>query len=182
METELLFGYIPAHGRLALDIGANEGCWSRELAVHFDEVHAYEPQPGLTSAPENVLVFNSAVGRRSGTAQLKRYGNTAHATIVEREDVGYGSLLALDEVDLIALDDYYDGSVDFLKIDVEGAEVDVLLGARSLIAQGRPTIVVEIHSAEARRHVIGLLDGYELTVIPNPVAPNDPRYCWIYAQ
>lgn len=182
MERSLLFDCIPARGRLALDIGANEGFWSRELAGRFEEVHAYEPQPGLTSAPENVLIFNIAVGASSGEAVLKRYGDSAHATIVEREDVGYGPLLATDVVDLIALDDYYGDDVSFVKIDVEGAEVDVLRGARKMLARSLPTLLVEIHSAQARRQVVELMGDYIYSVIPNPIAPADPRYCWIYAH
>jgi FkbM family methyltransferase len=182
MEADLLFWYIPEHGRLALDIGANEGFWSRELAEHFDLVHAYEPQLGLTSAPENVQVFNSAVGRTSGRAMLKRYADSGHATIVEREDAGYGPLVAAEEVDLIALDDYYGGDVDFLKIDVEGAEVGVIRGAQVMLAQAHPPLVVEIHSVQARAQVLELLSSYRNTVIANPLAPNDQRYCWIYAH
>ena len=183
MEQDLLFGYIPERGRLALDVGANEGFWSRELSEHFDWVHAFEPQRGLTSAPGNVLVFNSAVGRCSTTTVLKRYGDSGHATIVEREDVGYGPVVALDNVPLVALDDCpYGSEVDFVKIDVEGAEVDVLRGARSMLDQAHPTLVVEIHSALAREQVLELLGGYECEIIPNPVAPADPRYCWIYAH
>ena len=41
VEAELLFPLIPESGRFAVDVGANTGVWSRELARRFDTgIHA----------------------------------------------------------------------------------------------------------------------------------------------
>lgn len=49
---------------------------------------------------------------------------------------------------------------DLIKVDVEGAEVGVLDGARSILAERRPHIVVETHSAELERQCAQQLTGH----------------------
>ena len=52
------------------------------------------------------------------------------------------------DVVAITLDEYLGGRrVDIIKIDVEGAEVDVLLGAQETLAQWGPTLLIEVHHA-----------------------------------
>lgn len=76
---------------------------------------------------------------------------------------------------------------DFVKIDVEGAEYDVLRGARRVIRQVAPRFVIEVHSEELERCCRSLLlsEGYRLRVIPRssflpehrPLAHNQ----WLHA-
>jgi FkbM family methyltransferase len=57
------------------------------------------------------------------------------------------------EVQAVSLDEYTCAfpAPDFLKCDVEGAEVEVFRGARRLLSEKRPGILCEIHSEENRR-------------------------------
>jgi FkbM family methyltransferase len=57
------------------------------------------------------------------------------------------------EVQAVSLDEYTSAfpAPDFLKCDVEGAEVEVFRGARRLLAEKRPGILCEMHSEENRR-------------------------------
>jgi len=181
LEASLLFGYLPAHGRLAVDVGANTGFWTRELAARYDTVHAYEPQAGITGVGENAEVFNFAIGANGGQAEFRLYRNNEHASLLDRPD-DYGPLAGTLTVPLYALDDLYTDDVDFVKVDVEGSEVDVLRGAQRLMKSCRPTFMVEIHGLANRRQVLELLRGYDTTIIPNPVPGADPDYCWIHAS
>ena len=59
-------------------------------------------------------------------------------------------------VDCISLDDWFTNfsqseSVDLLKIDVEGAELDILKGATNFIARFRPDLVIEVHPSHLTR-------------------------------
>jgi hypothetical protein len=46
------------------------------------------------------------------------------------------------------LDEFVDQEIDFIKIDVEGAEVDVIRGAKQLIHTRKPMLVIELHNTE----------------------------------
>jgi hypothetical protein len=82
------------------------------------------------------------------------------------EDAGRASI----RVPAITVDDYVGSTgraVDFLKIDVEGAEGSVLAGATATIHRFHPTMVVELHDYEIHgtsHPVIGQLTalGYQI--------------------
>ena len=50
---------------------------------------------------------------------------------------------------------------DIIKIDVEGAELDVLKGARTTIEKYKPKIFLSIHSEKLERDCIDFLSGYK---------------------
>ena len=57
----------------------------------------------------------------------------------------------------------------FIKIDVDGAEMDVFESGRTLLAEHKPMILLETHSAELERQCQAFLEGlgYRCTIIPN---------------
>jgi FkbM family methyltransferase len=73
-------------------------------------------------------------------------------------DRGLGHVVSGPGADTIrinstSLDDYVraSGSPDFIKCDVEGAEIEVFRGAQELLTSGRPGILCEMHGQESRR-------------------------------
>lgn len=132
----------------AIDIGANIGLWSRVLARRFKFVSAFEPNPETEEAfwanvhhpDENhgqVVYHRCALGAHDG---LVRLNNTLRSTAFTRvqED---GALLAK----MHRLDTFVDrfGKVDFIKIDVEGFEYEVVRGAVETINRNKPVIIIE---------------------------------------
>ena len=79
-------------------------------------------------------------------------------------------------VPCVTLDDLWEGAgrpwVSFAKIDVEGAEDDVLRGALGMIAACRPTLIVEVHGQQRVSHLVALLPGYEGEAVPRFVSWN----------
>jgi len=78
-----------------------------------------------------------------------------------------------------------------LKIDVEGCELDVLHGARSLLESGSCLLVVETHSVELERDCVAFLEelGYKTQVIDNawyrvliPESRPLPHNRWLSAE
>ena len=47
-------------------------------------------------------------------------------------------------IEVASLDDLIEGPVDFIKIDVEAMELDVLMGARTIVDRDRPIIFIEV--------------------------------------
>ena len=76
-------------------------------------------------------------------------------------DRGLGHVVPADSGDTIrvsaaSLDEYTSSHAapDFLKCDVEGAEVEVFRGARQLLKEKRPGIICEMHSEENQRALL----------------------------
>ena len=73
---------------------------------------------------------------------------------VENEPQIYGDST---EIKIVPLDDFIDENPTLIKLDVEGAEVDALIGAARMLRQCRPKIFIEVHT-----QFIGKF-GYNLT-------------------
>lgn len=142
---------------VALDIGAHVGLWSQPLAKYFMRVIAFEPVTELaecwrlnTVKFSNVSLHQIALGARadmvSMTYTADNSGNT-HVTADTAEGPrSVVQMLPLDEVELGGLD------VDFIKIDTEGYEHDILRGGERLIKKCRPVILVEQKPGNAERY------------------------------
>jgi FkbM family methyltransferase len=87
-------------------------------------------------------------------------------------DRGHGHIVNLSakntiEVEAVPLDVYANELpvLDFIKCDVEGAEIEVFRGAQKLLREKRPIILCEMHSDENRRAIVGELValGYRCT-------------------
>jgi FkbM family methyltransferase len=143
---------LPRDG-VFLDVGANVGLHTLAIAHHVSEggaVVAFEPHP----VNYRLLVHNleqnhlrHVVAENFGLAEA-----AATLTGTARAGGGNWSLASQGEyrfeVRLIPLDDYLRDQplprLDLMKIDVEGAEVRVLRGARQTIARFHPLIVFEV--------------------------------------
>lgn len=173
-------------GMQVLDIGANIGYFtmlSASLVGPSGGVFAIEPNPDSVklleasrreNGYENVRIFQVAAGRAPGLLVLNRASSNAMTSAVP-EAVSH--LVRSTTVPSFRIDDLVpsDVKIDFIKIDVEGAEYNALLGARALIARSRPTIVSEfspktmpgISGIDGMGYLRFLLDdlGYQLSVI-----------------
>ncbi|MFZ9759944.1 MAG: FkbM family methyltransferase [Candidatus Kapaibacteriota bacterium] len=136
------------------DIGANMGWYSimsSRLARH-GEVHAFEPVPFIYQKFKNNIALNSedgiianniALGReKSGSIAMHTFEGLYH---------GHSSMSTLNRSDyttvhvpMTTLDAYCDekgiGRIDFIKMDTEGAEMEVLAGAKQLMCGSFPPI------------------------------------------
>jgi len=128
---------------VALDIGANIGLWSRDLALHFAQVIAFEPVSDFRDcliknvANNNIDIRPYALGPEDTTIDMVvTNGNTGHSH-VDNNTIGNGS------IDMHKLDSLEFDAVDYIKIDCEGYELSILQGAKQTIKKHRPVIVVE---------------------------------------
>jgi FkbM family methyltransferase len=169
-------------GDAFFDVGANIGYHTLLAAGRGAFVHAFEPHPRLaTNAKANIkmnglekmVVFKEcAIGRSVETASLflaeSPNEDVKHSMI--QENSGQKSI----KVPVITLDGYFrDANCKapaLIKIDVEGFEARVLDGARGLISEFRPAIIIETadrladHIGESARAVTGRIfkSGYRI--------------------
>lgn len=144
-EVARLPEWVRADG-VSLDIGANYGPYTYALARLSSQVHAFEPNPACARVlrewdRSNVTVHEIALSDRDGTAHLQvptidGAPRTTQGSI-QRQGAGL-------EVQTRCLDDLSLDRVDFVKVDVEGHELPVVLGARATFASHRPVILMEI--------------------------------------
>jgi len=148
-------------GMTALDIGANVGSYALLLGQWVGmggSVHAFEPAPVAYDGLVRHIVLNdlrrvvhpvcSAVGAKTSTASLALAGTHGESRLValQPSDRRQGTI----DVPVTTIDEYcgrLNLNPGFIKIDVEGAELDVLRGARETIRRcGRNLgLFVEMH-------------------------------------
>lgn len=143
--------YYINKGSTVLDIGANFGAHTFHFSNVAGKVIAFEPQLELyrmlngslaLQHRSNVFAMNVAVGETGGT------GGTINCPSMNfMLPNNFGGVSLLEEwsgrVSLMAIDSIGLDSCDFIKIDVEGMELQVLKGAESTIMRNRPIISVE---------------------------------------
>jgi|CXWL01.1.fsa_nt_gi FkbM family methyltransferase len=159
-SVAVLDALLPQGGRM-VDCGANVGTFTIASALKVGtagQVTAFEPDRRtaelLTTNVERhrvgsiVNVREEAVGRLSGTMNFNEYANDVVSGLVECPHDHSGPLVATRTVTVVTLDAAISGSVDFVKIDVEGLEVDLLDGAAGLLARSANVcVLVELNPA-----------------------------------
>lgn len=180
-QVELARALTP--GSVFFDIGANVGFYTllgSKLVGPTGRVHAFEPLPNnlaalrrhmALNACSNVFVHDVAVSDRNGEARFSIADSNAMGHLAESGELA---------VRTVALDDFAlnDGqrTPTCLKIDVEGAEGQVLRGAARLLRTARPLVFLATHGRAAHEESIALLRdaAYEISGIAGrPVADTD---------
>lgn len=151
IELSLLDKIVPDDA-VTVDVGANCGLYTRELARLSRHVHAFEPSRQMAdilrhTSAANVEVHEIALSDREGEADLlipQGDQGAVHglASLEPQVAVSAKSCFAL-HVSLARLDTVIREDVAFVKIDVEGHELSVLNGAVGLLERSQPVFLVE---------------------------------------
>lgn len=140
---------------VVLDVGANFGIYSVLIAASSkaSQVHSFEPvrhtatllhtNAERNSVRDRITINNVAVGSEPGNLLIT---SDRYAGNYLLQNTSYGG--SFQEVPVIRLDDYVLEKgiqrIDFIKCDVEGAELLVMKGAHRLLSSMRPIIMLEI--------------------------------------
>ena len=193
-EVEAVFRSVLRPGMAVIDIGANIGFFtmlSAALVGPAGAVLAIEPNPANARLLEasrrlngfaHVTPAQVAAGRGIGLLML----NTTHSNGTTAEPgVDQDQLLAANTVPCVPVDTLAAGwpvaRVGLIKVDVEGAEYNALLGAAGVVARDRPVIISKfspdlmpgISGIDGPGYLGWLLgQGYQLSVIRTDGAPD----------
>lgn len=137
--------YLNGEG-IALDIGANNGITGSILSCFSSQVHMFEANPDMekhirisNNGNQNITVVMKAVSNLLGKVKVYPAG-VNNMTLVPRErDKGI-------DVECITIDSYCTSNELFpkiIKIDVEGVDSEVILGAKSTIEKCKPYLFLE---------------------------------------
>lgn len=153
-------------GNVFIDIGGNVGMWTAELVDLYDSVMFVEPSSiAMSKAKDRIQQKCSELGISSSRVQFfKNVVSTQPGTVTiqsSTEDSGnftmfgaelYGDtdvVMSESDIPAITLDSFMDqikeGDRVLIKVDTEGADIDVLLSGQNLIRRFRPEIFLEVH-------------------------------------
>lgn len=167
-----LFQQRIAAGATVFDVGAHVGYYTvlaSVLAGPRGRVFAFEPNPANHSflqrhvalnGLDNVMIENAAVSDRNGTASFA-FGTGSGTGRLDSS----GTL----HVRTIRLDDFCSERgvhPQVLKIDVEGAELDVLRGAAAVITANHPVIFLSTHGPQVHADCLHWLRARQYTLEP----------------
>ena len=128
--------------RNAIDVGAHVGFWLKDMCNEFKHVYAFEPIDEVREClfenikAKNYTCFTSGLGNEMA---IKKVNYNPEAT-----GNTYVSENGNKEISIKKLDTFYLPDIDYIKIDAEGYEIEVLKGGTKLIEMYKPFIHVEI--------------------------------------
>jgi FkbM family methyltransferase len=147
VEPELDLARLTANDPLKtiFDVGGNFGQTATRFAVAYPGVaiYTFEPVPSSFEKLQkairghaSVKPFNIALGDQAGTGSINLTDSAGSNTLLENQSSHNSVDIKIDTVDAVARAQGVD-TIDLLKIDVEGYELQVLKGAEGLLSQGR---------------------------------------------
>jgi FkbM family methyltransferase len=155
-------GFVPGPRDVVIDAGCEWGDFACLCARAGARVIAFDPNPENVARTLELLRTNGvtaevhpvAVGRAAGKIRVGRL-NDSMLSVATTADSREVSVWSLDALDL--------PRTNFVKIDVEGMEAEVLEGARALLARDRPRLIVEVHGRRATDATYRFLraEGYQ---------------------
>ncbi len=158
--AEVLAGAV-TRGGVSYDIGGYRGYMAGVMAAAgASQVVVFEPLPENQQAIRRLCALNPALpvellclaaGKTDGIARLKTMPDRSMAKLATSLFQPDAGALGAIEVRLRTIDALVREEAipppDLVKIDVEGAECDVLAGAAETLHRWRPTVLLEAHSA-----------------------------------
>ena len=171
-EQTALFETRVQPGATVLDIGAHVGYYtllSAALAGERGAVWAFEPHPRNCAWLRGHIALNGLANVRIEEAALGAHEGTTR--FVEGTGSGTGHVAAEGgfEVRVHRLDDFcreHDITPDIMKLDVEGAEADVLEAATDVLTRARPVLFLSTHGEDVHRRCLSLLERLDYRFSP----------------
>ena len=172
-EIKLVKEFV-VKGTDGLDIGVYQGIYSYEISKYAKTVHAFEFNPiiypflnrNIYKIINNIKLYNFGLSNKNGKTILRipirnklakeenyeEFFEMGRATIHDKNEF---SEFRTFSVNVKKLDDFrFENPISFIKIDVEGHELEVIEGAIATINRNKPILLVEIEERYSKRKVI----------------------------
>jgi len=191
-----LLRQIIAEGTVFYDVGAHIGFFSLPAARIGARVIAFEPDPENADRLRSHVVRN-CLDHKIEVVETALWSDTTPSitfrTGIPRSQGGVaggkhqpvlakGSLI---QVSATRLDDFISGGIpapQIIKVDVEGAAPEVLIGALETIRTSWPTLIIEIHTCLEYHEVLQLLEPLAYEVVWSIPPEGFPRQCFAFRR
>ena len=136
--------------RTALDIGGNVGFWSKDMCERFQRVEIFEPDLSNTECLRlnldqyknytlhEVGLSNENTSKEFYKSEVSSGGHTFN------QDTLRGGAFSVSVIEVKTLDSFHFTDVDFIKIDTQGSELDILQGAKQTLLENDCVLNIEI--------------------------------------
>lgn len=171
-KTQAIWTENLTPGKVFYDVGSHIGVFAvsgARLVGPKGAVYAFEPDPANVRLIKENANRNSLPVDVTAAAAWKFSGKLQFAQAPGSDPGRMGGHLVSEEaesstisVNAVCLDDFAQTHrpPNFIKLDVEGAEAEVIEGARNTILEHKPNLLIEIHNEDALRRVSALLAEY----------------------
>lgn len=168
-EKQIAISRLLRPGQTFFDIGANAGFFSllgSRCVGTSGRVVAVEPLPRNIEMMEkhiainnisNVLVVRKAISNFIGTARFSVEGHAMSRLSTEGQ-------VPVEVTTLDALVEELGSPPGFMKVDIEGTEIDLLRGAKKVLEKFRPVIFLDVHSEEKFNNLLEIIPGLEYEI------------------
>jgi FkbM family methyltransferase len=137
------------HGDVVIDAGASFGLYTLPaLVMGAEKVYAFEPHPAFAKSMRNNLKLNGVGNDKCEVIEMGLLDidatvrfNLETLSMVEKPKEDTVKVMPLDSVAELADIE----RLDWIKIDVEGAEAQLLKGAAKTIEKFKPKLLIETH-------------------------------------
>lgn len=157
--------------RVFVDIGASYGTFTINFSKHFDHVYSFEPSP-ISNALLNLNIELNKI--KNAKAEKLGVSNKAETVFfnIPDNDLGSARIIVGEnqnsdsiKIETISLDEYFlhndhAKSIDVIKVDVEGLEHNVFLGAEKILKTSHPLLLFESHGERHITENIEILKTY----------------------
>jgi len=156
--SKVLKKYIKKEKPIFFDVGANIGDYAKELRTEFANaiIYAFEPNKNTFETTQknmgnlDIYCVNLGLGRQSEKEKIYSYASdksSQHASIYKDVLLDFHKVESIVEIEieLTTIDKFCSNQqidfIDFLKVDVEGHEIEVLKGAKNMINEKKIEII-----------------------------------------
>ena len=197
-ENYFICNILKKHNpEMSIDIGSNIGSFTKEILQNTEsKVISFEPLKKSYSElralgdiwGDRLLVINKALGAKESVKTIHFNENkSSHASLIpEINDLSYVSnhkkeKIVLTTLDIFLKENPQDESIDYIKIDTEGYEYEVLIGCKETINLKKPKFIhIEFNwhqliKSQTLYSFSLLLKGYDVyQMLPNSIVKRDP--------
>lgn len=141
--------WSPFKDGVFVDAGGYDGDTIEEIVRwtkgNFKRIYSFEPQKNLAEKIANdvaikysdkIRLFNSGLWSSTGKQSFSEGTDVLSGTISES---------GVQTINVVSLDEVVDEPVSFIKMDIEGAELEALKGAKAIIQSSRPYMAICIY-------------------------------------
>jgi len=172
LDKQVLFSKYVKPGMTVFDVGANVGLYSLLSSVLIGgngKVFSFEP------LPENIFYLKKHIelNKLKNVTAIEKAVNDKVSTVRfnfgDNRSAGYISNEGEIEVETTSLDEYINQGnplPDLIKMDIEGAEYEALIGAKEILKTKKPVIFLATHSDELRAKCLKLIADFGYSIKP----------------